>query len=164
MLPATTKIATHFTAHEAGIDRPEATDSIVENARHVAQWLEVVRAILNENRPATTPEHKIIVTSWFRPPVVNKAAGGEDDSDHLQALAVDFEVSGFTAYEVYQQLTAAEARNRLPLFDQLIWYAVDNHVHAGLGARMRKQVLFKTTEGNYQVLAGELVQRLRGYV
>lgn len=163
-LAATVKIATHFTAHEAGIDVPEATDSIIENARHVAQWLEGLRAIMNEDVPTGAPARKIIVTSWFRPPVVNAAAGGADTSDHLQALAVDFEVTGLSPYDVYTRLQTAAQRNRLPAFDQLIWYAIDNHIHVGLGPRMRRQILFKTAEGSYRVLAGELVQRLRGYV
>lgn len=163
-LAATIKLSTHFTAHEAGIDVPQATDSIIENARHVAQWMETMRAIINADLQAGETEHWIIVKSWFRPPDVNVAAGGSDTSDHLQALAVDFTVSGLTAYQVYTKLKAAADRNRLPAFDQLIWYAADGHIHVGLGSRMRRQLLFKTAEGSYAVLAGELVERLRGYV
>lgn len=163
-LVSTVKIATHFTAHEAGIDVPEATDAIVENARRVAQWLEGLRAMMNEDVPPGAPERRITVTSWFRPPSVNAAAGGSDSSDHLQALAVDFKVTGLSPYDVYTRLQTAAQRNRLPAFDQLIWYAADNHIHVGLGSRMRRQILFKTVEGSYMVLAGELVQRLRGYV
>lgn len=158
------KLSTHFTAHEARVDVPEATDVIIENARRVAQWLETMRAVLNDDTPAGAPERTIRVSSWFRTPLANTAAGGEDDSDHLQALAVDFEVTGLSPYDVYIRLKGAVERNRLPAFDQLIWYAIDGHVHVGLGSRMRRQILFKTAEGSYAVLAGELVQRLRGYV
>jgi len=161
-LAANIRISTHFTAREAGITVPEADDVIISNARSVAQWLETLRMILNDDLPPGSQEHKIIVTSWFRPPATNTTAGGASNSDHLQALAVDFEVSGMSPYDVYTRLQAAG--NKLPAFDQLIWYAVDGHVHVGLGPRMRRQILFKTAEGSYAVLAGELVQRLRGYV
>ena len=111
------RLTPHFTAHEARIDRPEATDTIVENARRVADWLETFRALMNEDVPAGAPERRIIVTSWFRTPEQNKAAGGDADSDHLQALAADVEVTGLSAYDVYVRLKAATDRNRLPAFE-----------------------------------------------
>jgi len=164
MLASTAKLTPHFTAKELGVDVPQATDQIVENARRVANWLETVRVILNRDTPAGAPERRIIITSGFRPPEVNAAAGGTDTSDHLQALAADWKATGLSPYDVYVRLTAAHKQNRLLIFDQLIWYVGDNHIHSGLGSRMREQVLLKTAEGSYVRLAGELVQRLRGYV
>jgi peptidase M15-like protein len=161
-LARTAKLTDHFLAGELGVDDPTATDQFVENARGVARWLEAARAIVNENRPVDVRERKIIVTSGYRTPSENAAAGGSATTDHDEALAADWKVTGLTPFGVYQRLM--DKRTQLPPFDQLIWYAADDHIHLGLGPRMRRQVLLKTTEGSYVRLAGELVSRLRGFV
>lgn len=164
MLNATDKLTTHFTAREAGVDAVTLSDSIVENARGVARWLETMRAIVNEDVPPGAPERRVVITSWYRPPALNTEVGGSATSDHPEGLAADFHVTGLSPYDLYVRLRGAQAKNRLPLFDQLIWYAVDNHIHVGLGPRMRQQILFKTSEGSYVQLAGEVVKRIRGFV
>lgn len=154
-LTATEKLAPNFTAHELGVDRPEADEVVVENARKVAAWLQSARNILGV---------PVIVTSGFRPPAVNAAAGGADNSDHLTGLAADFKGHGLTGFDAYQRLTKAQEERKLPAFDQLIFYAVDNHVHVGLGPKMRGSVLLKTTEGSYVQLAGAYISKIRGYL
>lgn len=154
-LNATARLAPNFSAHELGADKPEATDSIVANLTRTASWLQAVRDYFK--RP-------VYVTSGFRPPVENEQVGGAPSSDHPNGLAADFEVQGLTPYEVYRQLLEAKARGKLPAFDQIIFYAVDSHVHVGLGARMRNEILLKTAEGSYVQLAGAYLSKLRGFV
>lgn len=156
-LAATVKLAPNFTAHELGADKPTATDSVVINLRRVAGWLQVVRdTVLNKRA--------VVVTSGYREPGRNKEVGGSATTDHDDGLAADFEVVGLSGFEVYRLLIAAQNERKLPAFDQLIFYAADNHVHVGLGARMRGQILLKTTEGTYVQLAGAFVSRIRGYL
>ena len=57
----------------------------------------------------------IVVTSGYRPPVVNKLVGGARTSKHMLACCCDFKVIGMTVLEVCMAMRAA----RLP-FDQLI--------------------------------------------
>ncbi len=156
-LASSSALAAHFTAHELGADQPEATDRIVGNLYTVAQWLEAARAVVGV---------PIRVTSGFRTVQHNADIGGSPTSDHVVGLAADFEPVGLTPYQSYQRLSAAHDRGTLPPFDQLIFYAADDHVHVGLGSHpvMRGQVLLSTTEGSYVALTGELVTRLRGYV
>ncbi|NJN88917.1 MAG: DUF882 domain-containing protein [Leptolyngbyaceae cyanobacterium SL_5_14] len=46
----------------------------------------------------------IIVTSWFRPPTINKAIGGSKKSQHLEANAIDFVTPHFSNWEVWEIL------------------------------------------------------------
>lgn len=156
-LAATAKLAPNFTAHEMGADLPYATDERVANLRRVAGWLQVVRDTILDKR-------RVFVTSALRDSAKNKAVGGADSTDHDDGLAADFEVEGLSGFEVYRLLIRAQEERKLPVFDQLIFYAADNHVHVGLGARMRGQVLLKTTEGTYVQLAGAFVSKIRGYL
>lgn len=154
-LASSAKLAPNFTAHELGADKPEVTDQIVANLQRTASWLQAVRDYF---------KRRVFITSGFRPPVENEQVGGSPTSDHPNGLGADFEVEGMTPYEVYRQLMEAKARGKLPAFDQIIFYAVDSHVHVGLGARMRGELLFKTTEGTYVQLAGAWLNKLRGFV
>lgn len=154
-LASSAKLAPNFTAHELGADKPAATNQIVANLQRTAAWLQAVRDYFK--RP-------VFVTSGFRPPVENEQVGGAATSDHPNGLAADFEVSGLTPYEVYTKLQEAKKAGKLPAFDQIIFYAIDNHVHVGLGAKSRGELLLKTAEGRYVRLAGEYLSKLRGFV
>lgn len=160
----TSKLAPNFTAGELGADHPDANDRVVANLRLVAGWLQTFRDLINLDVPAGGPQRRIIITSGFRPKTDNEAVGGSATSDHPEGLAADFIVNNLSAHDVYLRITAAQKRGELPEFDQLIWYVADNHVHLGLGMRRRGQLLLKTAEGSFVQLAGELVQKLRGFV
>lgn len=153
-LAASTPLAPHFTAGELRVTN--APPEVVENARLVAAWLETVRALLGGN--------PITVTSGYRSAQLNEFVGGEPTSDHMTGLAADFEVATLTPYEVYRRLIDAQKAQQLPPFDQIIFYAADNHVHVGLGARLRGEILLKTTEGTYVQLAGAYLSKIRGYL
>jgi zinc D-Ala-D-Ala carboxypeptidase len=155
-LLASERLAPNFTAHELGADDAAATTEIVANLRTVADWLQAARVLVG-NRP-------IRVTSGFRTAARNEAVGGSATSDHPRGLAADFVVVGLTPYQVWEELKVGQGLGRLPAFDQLIFYAADDHVHVGLGERLRGQVLLKTTEGSYVHLAGEALAKLRGYL
>jgi hypothetical protein len=154
-LAATDKLTPNFTAGELGVHHADATVDVVANARKTATWLQAARGVIGV---------PLIVTSGFRPPAVNTAVGGASDSDHLTGLAADFEAQGLSAFTVYQRLLKAQEERKLPAFDQLIFYALDNHIHVGVGPRMRGQVLLKTAEGSYVQLAGSFVSKIRGYL
>jgi zinc D-Ala-D-Ala carboxypeptidase len=154
-LAANILLAPHFLASELGADDPGATDAIISNLRLVAAWLEKARAVLGV---------PLEVTSGFRTWLHNAAIGGSPTSDHPNGLAADFIAQGTTPYQVYLRLQAAAGSNQLPPFDQIIFYAKDDHVHIGLGPKMRGEVLIQTTEGDYTQLAGDSVSLLRGYL
>ncbi len=150
-----TLLATHFSSAELGADLPGATAAIVANLRKVAAWLESARGIL------MVP---LLVTSGFRTVEHNAEVGGSDTSDHVNGLAADFKASGLTPFQIYQRLSAARDTGALPPFDQIIYYAADDHIHVGLGSKTRGQVLIRTTEGSYVQLATNALNLLRGWV
>jgi hypothetical protein len=154
-LAATAKLAPNFTAHELGADKPDANAIIVANLRRVAVFLQAMRDLLGV---------PLRVTRAFSTAVENADVGGSPTSDHPNGLAADVVAVGLTPFAVYQRLTKAVADQKLPAFDQLIYYAVDDHIHVGLGAKVRGEVLLKTTEGSYVQLAGAYVTKIRGYL
>lgn len=88
----------HFTWSEATHNgkRIPASRQIVGNIIRVAQALEEVRSRLG-NRP-------ISITSWYRPPAINRAVGGASRSRHILGDAVDF---------VHSTLSPAQTHGRL---------------------------------------------------
>ena len=148
-------LAPHFTAAELGADTPEIPTVQELNLYTVAAWLEQARAVLGV--PLT-------VTSGYRTPEHNREVGGSSSSDHPNGLAADFEPVGMTPYQAYRQLKGAIAAGTLPPFDQLIFYAGDDHIHVGLGSQMRGELLVRLTEGSYITLTEAAVSKLRGFV
>jgi zinc D-Ala-D-Ala carboxypeptidase len=145
------RLSPHFTAHELGADTPGIPDAAVHNLTLVAAWLERLRAAIGE---------PVVVTSGYRTPAHNTEIGGSPTSDHPNGLAADVEAPGLTGYALYRRLQGVA----LPPFDQLIFYALDNHLHVGLGPRMRGERLVKTTEGSYVALAESTADKIRGYL
>lgn len=119
------------TANRIGnANKPE--DHHLENLKHLAQNMELVREILG-NKP-------INISSGYRNPVVNKAVGGVPTSGHALGLACDFSCRGFgDNFEVATAIADSDLN-----FDQLI-YEVDQWggtwVHISFDPRMRRQVL-----------------------
>lgn len=149
-------LAPHFTAHELAADDPAIPDAALANLRTItAPGLEVLRGVIG------TP---LDIDSGWRSWEHNAAIGGDPNSDHPNGLAADFKAEGLTPYQVYTRLKAAEANGQLPPFDQFIFYALDNHVHVGFGAGMRREWLLKGTEGSYATLASSVVAQIRGFV
>jgi hypothetical protein len=76
--------------------RIPATRAIVENILVLAERLE---------RPRSQIGRPFIVTSWYRPPVINRMVGGATYSRHLYGQAVDFYVESIPARTVASQLS-----------------------------------------------------------
>ena len=70
-------------------DRIPANATISRNIITMARRMEDIRARLG-NRPMR-------ITSWYRPPAVNRAVGGARNSTHLYGHGVDFIVVGLSA-------------------------------------------------------------------
>ncbi len=71
-------------------------EKIVKGILEAANFMEEVRDYFG-NKPIT-------VNSWYRDPVSNKKVGGEENSKHLEGIAVDFVVRGVNPIEVYDRL------------------------------------------------------------
>lgn len=104
-LPGISKVYTHtpivwglnFTWGEAtkGLTRIPPDLKTVNNIIRVAKKLQEVRDFYN--RP-------ISITSWYRPPAVNKAVGGVSNSRHLTGDGVDFIVHGVPPLKVARDI------------------------------------------------------------
>lgn len=88
----------NFTWAEATKDgsRIPVSRDVVYGIIRIARVMEEVRVRLG-NRP-------ILVNSWYRDPVSNRAVGGAIYSRHLSGDAIDFVVVGLHAYTVYDSL------------------------------------------------------------
>ena len=131
-------VASQIAARRRIDNRPGPT--IIENLRRVAGVLEQVRALVD--RPIT-------VSSGYRSPVLNAAAGGARDSAHMQGLAADITVVGMAPKDLAKAIIKAGIE-----FDQLIYEGT--WVHIGLAAgKLRNQVLTATfSQGGVVYSAG----------
>ncbi len=121
------------TATRKGIvNQPNAEQ--VENLKMVASTLEVIRELVGQ------PVH---ISSGFRCPALNKAAGGSLKSAHMEGLAADIWVQGMNAKALAHMIADAG----IPM-DQLIYEG--SWVHVGLALETpRNQVLTATfTKGH----------------
>jgi hypothetical protein len=69
---------------------------ITSNIIKIAKELDIIRADFGD--------HPIIVTSWLRPPDVNRAVGGARMSQHLLGWGVDLRIEGYDPNTVAARL------------------------------------------------------------
>jgi len=92
-----TRLAPHFRLREfVKPNTPLPSDTILWNLWLLAQRLQALRDILQ--RPIT-------ITSGYRTPQQNKAAGGHPLSYHLRGMAADIVVAGLSPKQVQQILS-----------------------------------------------------------
>lgn len=136
------------TATRHGIDLESyLTDEILANLKRLCQ------DILQPIRYAA--EVPLIVTSGFRPEVLNELIGGSKTSAHMEGRAADFRLHGYTPFQACNLILG------LPLeFDQLI-LEFNQWVHIGIartGFDPRLQLLTaKKEEGKTMYHLGILV-------
>lgn len=85
-------------------------------------------------QPLRTQVGKVVITSGYRCPELNKAVGGADNSQHMSGKAVDLKCADMTG--------AVDVIKILP-FDQLIIYPDFIHV-SYVHERLRRQIIKKT--------------------
>lgn len=97
-----------FTASDTASRRPDIDNSLppelLLEARRTCEMLERIRARLSDLAGQTVP---IILTSGYRCLQLNRLIGSGDGSDHVRAMAADFKVGRFTAYQVARSLAPA---------------------------------------------------------
>lgn len=121
------------TAERNGIDNTPP-DSMLPTLRQTAYGLELVRTLLN-NKP-------ILISSGYRSPALNAAAGGAQGSQHLLGEACDFTCP---TYGTPEQVVRAIVASKIP-FDQVIleYYNPQKRtgwVHISFSAKNRRQAL-----------------------
>lgn len=132
-------LSPHFTLEEListqhrEIDNTPPPD-VVENLKKTAMLLEAVRLRLGQ---------PITVSSGYRCPALNKAVGGQPNSQHLTGQAVDFICPGFGS-----PTTVASALQdcREVLYDQLI-LEFGRWVHISWAPSPRRQGLIIDATG-----------------
>lgn len=125
-------LSPHFTLEELtatqhrGIDNTPPSD-VLENLKTTANQLEAVRALLG---------CPLIISSGYRCAELNRAVGGQPNSQHLTGQAVDFIAPQFgTPAEVTAKLAASGLK-----FDQLI-KEFDRWTHISFAPNPRGQKL-----------------------
>lgn len=90
--------SSYFTWGEAtkGGGRIPRDGAVTGKIIRVAVYLDQIRTFL-DGRPIT-------ITSWYRPPDVNRQQGGVSNSTHILGHGVDFLVGGIPPLEVYRRL------------------------------------------------------------
>lgn len=78
-----------------GIMIPAA--QITANGIRIARELDKIRSQFGDN--------PITVTSWLRPPAVNRSVGGVVDSQHIIGWAADIQIEGYEPHEVAARLS-----------------------------------------------------------
>lgn len=126
------KLSPHFTltelcvsaaASRANISNIPTGANTLAKLKDLAWQMEIVRVLLG-GKP-------IIITSGYRTPQVNALVGGSSTSDHMQAVACDFNRPGLTVKDCANILEESALK-----YDQLILYKT--HLHIGFGPRMRR--------------------------
>ena len=64
----------------------------------------IVRIAQQIERASDRIGKPFVITSWFRPPDVNRAVGGAPFSRHIVGDAIDFYVEGLTGNQLYWAL------------------------------------------------------------
>ena len=108
------KLSPHFELWEFEVSQTAARKRIdnsvpkelLPNVTRLAEFLEHVRQLLKS---------PIVISSGYRSPLVNKAVKGDKKSQHMQALAADFNVPGYTVKEVCEIISESRLQ-----YDQLI--------------------------------------------
>jgi len=106
------------------------TDAELANLVRLANFLEVVRAVLDDRN--------ILINSAFRSKAVNDSVGSKDSSQHRTGCAADIRVPGMTPDEVVKGIRSADIE-----FDQVI-REFDRWTHISIpleGAKPRKTAL-----------------------
>lgn len=128
-------LSQHFTLAEAEVTQTGIANKIpkelIGNAVFAATKMERVRAILG-GKP-------ILVNSWFRNHAVNKKVGGVPNSDHLEAVAIDFRCPSYGTPKEIAKLLAQKVGELN--FDQLIFEQTWVHISFRNDRTPRNQVL-----------------------
>lgn len=89
----------HFSWAEAtkGGARIPESENVTGNIIRIAKRLEEVRDLFDDRT--------ITITSWYRPPAINRQVGGARLSKHLEGHAVDIIIEGLNPRDVTRQLS-----------------------------------------------------------
>lgn len=120
-------------AERSGINN-QPPDSMLPTLRQTCYGLELVRTLLN-NKP-------LLISSGYRSPALNAAAGGKPGSQHLLGEAVDFTCP---TYGTPEQIVRAILASSIP-YDQVI-QEFGRWVHISFGPRNRRQALIIDKQG-----------------
>jgi zinc D-Ala-D-Ala carboxypeptidase len=151
------KLSAHFTLDELthtdqrGIDNT-CPPELMENLIETAAMMERIRAAMCAERGV---DIIVLPTSGYRSPLVNRAVGGDPNSAHLKALAVDFKAPMFGApYEVAKFIARRMAD--LGVGQVIHEYGRWVHVSSRTPAKIVDRVITKSnagTEVGIQVVA-----------
>lgn len=101
MLDAAISLASpHFSWYEAtkGGARIPESEEVTRSIIRIATALERVREEFDGR--------SITVTSWYRPPAINRAVGGARLSKHIEGHAVDITIDGLDPREVTAKISS----------------------------------------------------------
>lgn len=116
----------HFQEKEFVVssDHPDLVDGVELHEEEIQNFLWLSLWCLEPVRDIYGP---VMITSAFRPVVLNERVGGHIHSQHLYCEAVDFYCPKSPMAEVYDFIV-----NRLDWLGQCFYYAKQGHIHVAL--------------------------------
>lgn len=124
------------TAMTLGIENFPSWEEVECMKKFANEVLDVIRSHWGE---------ALLISSGYRVPDLNIAVGGSPTSDHVNGLAVDIKLVGYSTkriIELYHLIVYLTEKGVIDV-DQVIFYRKKRIIHIGVGDRLRKQFIVK---------------------
>lgn len=111
-------LSLHFSRHEFALPADKAAKKGLTGAEYPAEWVETRLRPLCMALEVIRAEFRgkpIRIISAYRPLPYNRSIGSEDDSQHVQGRAADFQIDGVDPGVIWDRMLALRHVGRLDI-------------------------------------------------